>query len=79
MLFFRRFEWNELVQSDLGTPSRILGNEILVESATHFGPNHKRTDKTQTLFCFHGEKPNQSEADCPDSLFENVESKSSPR
>ena len=54
----------------------FLRNDILVKLATHFEPNHKTKDKPQTLFCFLAEKPNQREADCPDPLFENVESKS---
>ena len=57
----------------------FLRNDILVKLATHFGPNHKMKVETQSRFCFPGEKPNQSEADCSDSHFANVESKSSPR
>ena len=54
-------------------------NVILMKLANVLGPNHKTKVKTQTLFCFLAEKPDQNEADCPDSLFENVESKSSQK
>ena len=57
----------------------LLRNAILVKSANVFGLNNKTTDKTQTLFCFLAEKPNQNEVVCSDSLFATVESKSSPR
>ena len=79
MLIYPRFEENELVQSDLGTQVVFLRNDIWKKLATLFGPNHKWAVKPQSLFCFLAEKPNQSQADRTDSLFENVESKSSQK
>ena len=69
----------DLRHHDWGTPSRILAKWYSVEIGQCTETNTKTTDKTQTRFVFSEEKPNQSEVVCPDSLFENVESKSSPR
>ena len=57
----------------------FLRNDIRKKLATLFGPNHKWAVKRQSLFCFLAETPNQSQADRTDSVFENVESKSSQK
>ena len=56
-----------------------MPNDILLKSATRLKPNHKTKDKHQTRFCFVGQTPNQNKEKWTVLLFENVESKSSPK
>ena len=79
MLFFRRFEENRHGQIRNGKSNRIFTNDIAPKLATGCEPNHKTEDRPQTPFCDVRQTPNQHKEKMSVPLFENVQSKSSPK
>ena len=57
----------------------IFANDIGPKLATGCEPNHKTEDRPQTRFCDVRQPPNQNKEKRTVPLFENVESKSSPK
>ena len=62
-----------------GKSNRIFANDIAPKPATGCEPNHKTKDRPQTPFCDVRQTPNQNKEKRTVPLFENVESKSSPK
>ena len=60
-MFFYRFVENELVQSDLGTPSRILAKLYSDEigQCTDTKSQNKRQDSTSVWFSWRKANPNE--------------------